>query len=241
MEYHQLSRSRPEEKVGLMRVIFARLIFIVLALLLLVQIWIISSLYWWKSHPVEKTMFMRIAMFQNDDLEIQHQWISYDRMGSAIKKAVIAAEDGKFTQHHGFDWNGVQTALAKNEKNGEVVAGGSTITQQLAKNLFLYNQRSYIRKTQEAIVTVFMEQIWSKQRILEVYLNSVEFGQGIYGIEAASRHYFNCSSRHLNQRQAMFLAALLPNPKYYQTHKNDAKFLFRQRFIAKYMNSSQIP
>ncbi|MBF7687495.1 monofunctional biosynthetic peptidoglycan transglycosylase [Acinetobacter rathckeae] len=224
-----------------MRVIFARFVFIVLALLLLVQIWVISSLYWWKSHPVETTMFMRIALLQDDDLEIQHQWVSYDHMGTAIKKAVIASEDGKFTQHHGFDWNGLQGALARNEKNGEVVAGGSTITQQLAKNLFLYNQRSYIRKAQEAVITVAMESMWSKQRILEVYLNSVEFGRGIYGIEAASRHYFHCSSRHLSTQQAMFLAALLPNPKYYQTHKKDAKFLFRQRFIAKYMTYSQIP
>ncbi|MBF7682053.1 monofunctional biosynthetic peptidoglycan transglycosylase [Acinetobacter sp. B5B] len=224
-----------------MKVILSRFIFMVLTLFLLVQIWIICSLFWWKSHPVETTMFMRIALLQNSELNLQHQWISDEQMGTAIKKAVIASEDGKFIQHHGFDWNGVHSALARNEKNGEVVAGGSTITQQLSKNLFLYNQRSYIRKAQEAIITVMMEQIWSKQRILEVYLNSVEFGNGIYGIEAASQHYFNCSSRHLTQRQAIFLAALLPNPKYYQRHKNDAKFLFRQRFITKYIGSSQIP
>lgn len=218
-----------------------RIVFTLLACMLFIQIWVIGSLYWWKNHPVEQTMFMRIASWQDDTLRIQHQWITYDQMGSAIKKAVIASEDAKFLQHHGFDWTGVQVALLKNEKNGEVVAGGSTITQQLAKNLFLYPQRSYLRKGQEAMTTVYMENIWSKQRILEVYLNSVEFGLGIYGVEAAAKHYFNCSSRQLSAKQAMFLVALLPNPRYYQNHKNDARFHFKQRFIAKYMAASQIP
>lgn len=224
-----------------MKAVISRIFYTVLLIVIAIQVWILVSLFWWRTAPVETTMFMRIATWSNPDLEIRHEWISYPNMGKNIKKAVIAAEDAKFVDHHGFDWDGVQVALAKNEKNGNVIAGGSTISQQLAKNLFLYNKRSYLRKAEEAIITVMMEKMWSKQRILEVYLNSVEFGEGIYGIEAASQYYFNRSSEYLSPQQAIFLAALLPNPKYYQDNRDDEKFRFKQRFIAKYMRLSHIP
>lgn len=122
-----------------------------------------------------------------------------------------------------------------------MVAGGSTISQQLAKNLFLYNQRSFIRKGQEAVATWMMERMWSKRRILEVYMNSVEFGQNIYGVEAATQFYYGKSAKSLTREQAAFLAALLPNPKYYQDHRNDRKLQYRKRVILKYMNGTQIP
>jgi monofunctional biosynthetic peptidoglycan transglycosylase len=135
----------------------------------------------------------------------------------------------------------MQNALSRNKDQGKVVAGGSTISQQLAKNLFLYNKRSFIRKGQEAVATFMMERMWSKQRILEVYLNSVEFGENIYGIEAATQHYFGKSSRSLTREQAVFLASILPNPKYYQNHRNDRSLNARQQMIRKYMRYSQIP
>ena len=143
--------------------------------------------------------------------------------------------------HNGFDWDGMRVALERNKDKGKLVAGGSTISQQLAKNLFLYNKRSFIRKGQEAVITWMMERMWSKERILEVYLNSVEFGENIYGIEAATQHYFGKSSKSLSREQAIFLAAILPNPKYFQDRRHDSKLKYRKRMIQKYMHYSQTP
>src|SRR5690606_11397798 len=123
----------------------------------------------------------------------------------------------------------------------QVVAGGSTISQQLSKNLFLFNKRSFLRKGQEAVATVMMERMWSKQRILEVYMNSIEFGDHIFGVEAAARHYFGKSASSLTREQAAFLAAILPNPRYYQHHRQDRKLKNKQRIILRYMNASRIP
>lgn len=214
-----------------------RILRIVAGIILVIQLWIFASLLWWKTHPVQTTMFMRLQATG----EVKHQWQNYDKISPYFKRAVIVGEDAKFNQHHGFDWDGVQAALERNEKNGEIVAGGSTISQQLSKNLFLFPQRSFIRKGQETIATIMMESVWSKKRILEVYMNSVELGTNIYGVEAASRHYFHKSSRNLTAKEAIFLAGLLPNPRYYQTHPKDSKFKFRQRFISKYFYSADIP
>lgn len=223
-----------------MKTLFIRLIKSLVILLVLIQLWILVSLVWWKSQPVKETMFMRIQTWDSEE-PIQHKWQGYDNISANFKRAVLVGEDAKFVHHNGFDWDGVQTAIERNEESGEVVAGGSTVSQQLAKNLFLYNQRSFVRKAQEAVATVMMETLWSKQRILEVYMNSVELGENIYGVEAASRHYFHKSSRNLSQQQAIFLASLLPNPKYYQAHSKDSHFKFKQRFIAKYFYSVEIP
>lgn len=224
-----------------MKRFIVRAVLILVSFLLLIQLWIFCSLTWWRTHPVETTMFMRLDYWSDSSKPIQQQWRDYDEISDNFKKAVVAAEDGKFIHHHGFDWEGIQYALEKNEKSGEVVNGGSTISQQLAKNLFLYNQRSLIRKGQEAIATWMMERMWSKQRILEVYMNSVQFGDHLYGVEAASRYYFHRSAQNLTRDQAAFLAALLPNPKYYQENRNDPRFKFKQRFTLKYMRYSEIP
>ena len=224
-----------------MKVFIVRSLLVVISFVLLVQLWIFASLAWWRYKPVETTMFMRIDYWSEPSKAIQHEWRDYDEISEYMKKAIVAAEDGKFMQHHGFDWDGIQAALERNNDTGKVVAGGSTISQQLAKNLFLYNKRSFIRKGQEAVATWMMERMWSKERILEVYLNSVEFGDNIYGIEAATQHYFGKSSRSLSREQAVFLAAILPNPKYYQDHQNDRKLQNRERMIRKYMRYSDIP
>lgn len=210
-------------------------------LVLLIQCWIFTSLLWWRSQPVETTMFMRIYYFTTPNAKIYHEWKNNDQISNHFKQAVIAAEDGRFLQHRGFDWAGIEHALKRNEKKGEVVAGGSTISQQLAKNLFLYNKRSYLRKGQEAVITWSMERIWSKKRILEVYVNSVEFGKGIYGIEAAAQHYYGKSAKNLNRDQAAQLAAMLPNPRYYQDHPNDRKLQNKKRMILRYMSHSRLP
>ena len=224
-----------------MKAFVIRTLLVVVSLLLLIQLWIFASLAWWRTHPVETTMFMRLDYWADTNTPIQHEWRDYDQISDYVKQAVVAAEDGKFMQHHGFDFEGMQNALSRNKDQGKVVAGGSTISQQLAKNLFLYNRRSFVRKGQEAVATFMMERMWSKQRILEVYLNSVEFGDNIYGIEAATQHYFGKSSRSLTRDQAVFIASILPNPKYYQDHQQDKKLKYRKRMIQKYMRYSHIP
>ena len=223
-----------------MKAFLARMVMLLIGFILLVQLWIFASLAWWRTQPVETTMFMRLD-YWTDLKPIQQQWRDYDDISNNFKHAILAAEDAKFMQHHGFDIQGIQDALARNSEQGKIVAGGSTISQQLAKNLFLYNQRSFIRKGQEAIATWMMERMWSKQRILEVYMNSVEFGQNIYGVEAAAQYYYGKSAKSLSREQAAFLAALLPNPKYYQDHRNDRKLQYRKRSILKYMNGTQRP
>ena len=141
---------------------------------------------------------------------------NYDKISVHLKRAVIAAEDDKFIDHEGFDWDGIQKAIEKNQKKGKAVAGGSTISQQLAKNLFLSPSRSYLRKAEEAVITVMIENLWDKRRILEVYLNVVEWGDGVFGCEAAAQRYYRVSAAQLAPAQAARLAVMLPNPRKYE-------------------------
>ena len=224
-----------------MKAFLVRSALIFLSFILLVQLWIFSSLVWWRTNPVNSTMMMRLDYWSDSSVPIKHQWRDYDNISTNFKKAIVAAEDGKFMQHHGFDWDGMRFALDKNKDKGKVVAGGSTISQQLSKNLFLFKERSFIRKGQEAIATWMMERVWSKRRILEVYMNSVEFGDNIYGVEAASQHYFGIDAKSMSRDQAAYLAALLPNPKYYDHHRGDGRLMFKKRFVLKYMGHSEIP
>ncbi len=223
-----------------MKAFIVRSLLIIFCLLIMIQLWIFSSLIYWRTHPVENSMFMRWT-YLSDFKPIQHEWRDYDQISDNFKHAVVAAEDARFVDHHGFDWTGIEDALQKNMKRDKVVAGGSTISQQLAKNLLFYNRRSYIRKGQESIATIMMERMWSKQRILEVYMNSVEFGDHIYGVEAASQHYFGKNAASLSREQAAFLASILPNPKYYQSHRDDGKLQYKMRMVMKYMRSTRIP
>ncbi len=223
-----------------MKAFIVRALLIIVSILVVIQLWIFSSLVYWRTHDVDTTMFMRWTYF-SDFKPIQHEWRDYDDISDNFKHAIVAAEDARFIDHHGFDWDGIENALQKNLKKDKVVAGGSTISQQLSKNLFFYNRRSYLRKGQETIATAMMERMWTKRRILEVYMNSVEFGDHIYGVEAAAQHYFGKSSKSLTREQAAFLAVLLPNPKYYQDHHNDSKLLYRKRMVLKYMRYTRIP
>src|SRR5437870_10887397 len=207
---------------------------LILAALLLLQGWYATHIWWWSDHPPRETAFMamRAAEFKARDREPRqaYVWVPYERISIELKRAMIAAEDAKFVEHEGFDWEGIQQALDKNTRRGRIVAGGSTITQQLAKNLFLSTQRSYWRKAEEALITLMLEAILDKRRILELYLNVIEWGDGIFGAEAASRRYFATSSAALTAEQAARLAAMAPNPRYYEKHP-DARGLARKTTI----------
>ncbi len=193
----------------------------------------------WGNTPVENSAFMLWHRLSGGG--VTQSWVDYDRIAKSAKQAAIVSEDAKFVSHHGFDFDSIQAAIAANEAEGAISAGGSTISQQLAKNLFLTSHRSYLRKGEEAIITVMMESMWTKQRILEVYLNVAEFGEGIYGIEAAAQHYFNRSAAKLNREQAALLISMLPNPKYYGKNMNAKRLRNKQRIILRRMNTAAIP
>jgi len=181
--------------------------------------------------PVPFTPLMFIRTFEqigsNDKVVWKRDWVSIDEMGTSIQKAVIASEDGKFTTHNGFDVKAIEKAYKNNQK-GRKVKGGSTISQQTAKNVFLWPGRSYLRKGLEAYFTVLIEVVWGKERIMEVYLNSIEMGKGIYGIEAASQHWFNKSAKNLTKAEAAAIAAILPNPRVYKA-KNSSRYIERRK------------
>ena len=167
--------------------------------------------------------------------KIDRDYISFDEMGRNIKKAVIASEDQNFYRHNGFDFQAIQKAFADNQK-GKKLKGGSTISQQTAKNVFLWNGRSYVRKGLEAIFTFIIEKVWSKDIILERYLNSIEMGQGVFGVEAASHYYFGKSSADLTKSEAAWIAVCLPNPKKYDP-KNPSSYLSRKHsWVMRQMN-----
>lgn len=178
--------------------------------------------------PFTPLMFIRSVeqISAGEKLVWKHDWVSIDNMSTNIQKAVIASEDGKFTSHNGFDFEHIEKAYKNNQK-GKKIKGGSTITQQTAKNVFLWPGRSYFRKGLEAYFTVLIEVVWGKERIMEVYLNSIEMGKGIYGIEAASQHWFNKSADNLSKTEAAAIAAILPNPRVYKA-KNGSNYISRR-------------
>ncbi|MDO2947707.1 monofunctional biosynthetic peptidoglycan transglycosylase [Aeromonas simiae] len=166
--------------------------------------------------------------------QVRHQWVDLNQISPALQLAVVAAEDQRFADHSGFDLNAIQAALRHNEQ-GRSVRGGSTLTQQTAKNLFMWSERSFLRKGVEAWFTLLIELGWDKARILEVYLNIVEFGPGIYGAEAAARHYFNKPAARLSSYEASLLAAALPNPWRYQVNPPSPYVAKRSTWIRRQM------
>lgn len=225
--------------------LFFRGILALLVIITLYQVWLFAHIAWWVNHNPSTTAFMeqRLDAMQetNPDAKLQQQWVPYNRISNHLKRALIAAEDAKFVDHEGFDWEGIQKAYEKNLKKGRIVAGGSTISQQLAKNLFLSTQRTPWRKLEEAIITVMLEKTMDKQRIFEIYLNMIEWGNGVFGAEAAAQHYFKISAAQLSSFQAAKLAAMVPNPRYYDTHR-EAKGLMRKTgIILQRINYADIP
>ena len=218
---------------------------IFLGLLLLYQVWIFGHILWWIKFNPSSSSFMdtRLEKMQdkNPDAELRHRWVPYAKISNNLKRALIAAEDAKFVDHEGFDWEGIQKAYEKNLKKGKVVAGGSTISQQLAKNLFLSTQRTPWRKAQEAVITVMLEAVMDKRRIFEIYLNVIEWGNGVFGAEAAARHYYGVGAAQLSAEQAARLAAMVPNPRYYDGHRETSGLQRRTGIILARMNYAEIP
>ena len=188
--------------------------------------------------PVPFTPLMAIRYFENksDNKETyySHDWQSLDKISINLQKAVIASEDGTFLSHNGFDFEAIQKAIKNNEK-GKKLKGGSTISQQTAKNVFLWQGRSYLRKGLEAYFTVLIEIFWGKERIMEVYLNSIEMGDGIYGAQAASRHWFSKDASALSKTEAAGIAAILPNPRKFDASNSSSYINRRKARIVKHM------
>ena len=221
------------------------LIGLIIAAFLAYQGYVLLRLWWWTDHNPASTAFMdsRLAVLREKkpEAKLKHQWVPYGKISSHLKRAILVAEDDKFIDHEGFDWEGIQKAMEKNQKKGKVVAGGSTISQQLAKNLFLSGDRSMFRKGEEAIITIMLEWVMDKERILEIYLNVIEWGDGVFGAEAAARHYFGVSASQLSAEQAARLAAMVPRPRFYDRNRNAPWLLRKTQIILERMPRAQLP
>lgn len=217
-----------------------------LALLLaLWQGWYLGWVLWWKWVDPGQTSFMALRLDalreKNPQAQLRHAWQPYEKIALPLRRAVVAAEDDRFVDHEGFDWEGIQKALEKNQKRGKVVAGGSTISQQLAKNLFLSADKTPWRKAQEAIITVWLELLWDKRRILEVYLNVVEWGEGVFGADAAARRYYGTGAGNLSAEQAARLAVMLPAPRKFEKNPYSAYLNGRTQTILARMSHAAVP
>jgi monofunctional biosynthetic peptidoglycan transglycosylase len=205
-----------------------------------------------ESTAFERSEAWRIANTK-DRLRWRQDWVPYEQISNNLKRAVIASEDDIFVQHDGVQWEAIEKAWAKNAKaelqasrkaQGKAapkVVGGSTITQQLAKNLFLSGERTFIRKGQEFVLTLMLETIVGKKRILEIYLNHVEWGEGVFGAEAAAQHYFQKPASQLTAWEAGRLAVMLPRPKHYQKFPQSEYLSGRTEIILMRMGSAQLP
>lgn len=218
---------------------------VLLALFCLWQVWLFGWVLWWNHHNPTMTHFMSLRLEELRDKDpkarIYQQWVPYRQISPHLKRALIASEDANFVDHEGFDWDGIQNAIEKNQARGHVVAGGSTISQQLAKNLFLSPARTPWRKGEEALITVMIEAVWEKQRIFEVYLNVIEWGNGIFGAEAAARHYYGIGAAQLGAEQSARLAGMVPNPRFYDKHRGAPGLARKTSIILERMGAAEIP
>lgn len=227
------------------RSLFWRIVYLLFALLVLYQLWLLAHIVWWIKFNPASSSFMqdRLEVMQdkNPDAELKHKWVDYNKISKNLKRALIVSEDAKFVDHEGFDWDGIQKAYEKNMKKGKFVAGGSTISQQLAKNLFLSTKRTPWRKGEEVVITLMLETVMDKQRIFEIYLNVIEWGNGVFGAEAAARHYFGVSAAQLSPEQAARMAAMVPNPRFYDRNRQAPGMLRKTFIILERMPDAEIP
>jgi monofunctional glycosyltransferase len=204
-----------------------------------------TQVLWYRWFNPQQTAFMAIEQRRLSELKppvlISHHWVAYDQISRYAKRAVVASEDTGFVDHAGIEWDAIEQAARANLNAGRVKRGGSTITMQVAKNLFLSSDRSYWRKAQELIIATMIEAVWDKQRILEVYLNVAEFGVGVFGIGAAAEHYYKQSAARLNPRQAAWLAAILPAPKRYDKNRQSAWINRKTAIILRRMPQVSVP
>jgi monofunctional glycosyltransferase len=216
-----------------------------LLLVLLIQLSYAVRIWWWRDHNPSMTAFMQDGLDRiqekQPNAQLKHQWVKYDQINENLKRAVIVAEDAKFGEHDGFDWDAIERALEKNEKRGKVVGGGSTISQQLAKNLFLTGSRSKIRKAQEGVITLMLENILDKERILDIYLNVIEWGDGVYGAEAAARHYYRKSAASLTAGEASRLAAMVPRPRFYDKNRGSTYLSKKAGWVQRQLHLVELP
>lgn len=191
----------------------------------------VGLVVFFKFVPVPFTPLMGIRIIENKldkkTIYFEHNWEPIENISMNLQKAVISSEDGTFLHHHGFDFSAMQKAF-QNNANGKRIKGGSTISQQTAKNVFLWQGRSYVRKALEAYFTVLIELIWGKERIMEVYLNSIEMGDGIYGAHAATQYWYGKDASSLTKMQAAGIAAILPNPRKYKA-TNSSSYINRRK------------
>ena len=216
-----------------------------LAVLIAVQFWFFVQVAYWVKFNPSSTAFMRgrLELMRDDNAKakLRHQWVPYAKISVHLKRSIIAAEDSTFLEHRGFDWDGIKVAWERNRREGALVAGGSTITQQLAKNLFFSGKRTWWRKGQEAVVTVMLEALMSKQRIFEIYLNVIEWGDGVFGAEAAARYHFGGTAAGLSAEQAARLAAMVPSPRRYGPGANTGYLRMRTSIIAARARMAAVP
>ena len=212
---------------------------------LALQLSFAARVWWWRDHNPQSTAFMEASLSKlrakRPEAKLRQAWVPYDRISPNLKRAVVAAEDSRFAEHEGFDWEAIEKALEKNRKKGKVVSGGSTISQQLAKNLFLSGDRTPWRKGQEALITVMIEQLMDKKRILEIYLNVIEWGEGVFGAEAAARHYYGTSAAGLGPEASARLAAMVPNPRFYDRNRNTSWLMRKTQLILARMPAAEVP
>jgi len=199
-------------------------------------VWVL--IYRFVNPPITFLMIQRAVERKTDgkDFKIDKSWLTVEDISGNLKKAAIAGEDINFLNHKGFDFKAMETAFVKNKK-GKKIRGGSTISQQTAKNVFLWPGRSYIRKAFEAYFTVLIELLWGKERILEVYLNVIEMGDGIYGAEAAAQSYWGKSANSMSKSQAALLIAVLPNPRRWSPARPSRFVYYKQSLILRNMRS----
>jgi monofunctional biosynthetic peptidoglycan transglycosylase len=213
--------------------------------------WCVTQVYYfgqialWCVVDPGSTAFMRADAWrlsqERPPLSIQRDWVPYAAISRNLKRAIIASEDANFVNNNGYETDAILQAWEKNKARGKIVAGGSTITQQLARNLFLSREKSYIRKGQELIITWMLETLMDKERIFEIYLNSVEWGNGVYGAQAAARYYYRTSAAQLSAWQAARLAVMLPRPRYFDQHRNAPYLAQRAAVIARRMGAAELP
>lgn len=232
--------------------VFKRVLIVIAVSLLLVFLYQFSFLVrvvWFNFYNPSSTAVMRETLRDlkrdNPDAQLQYTWLDYDQISSNLKRAVISSEDANFLVHSGVEWEAIRKAWHYNQQQAaqgsERRRGGSTITQQLAKNLFLSNKRSYTRKGQELIISVMLEQVMSKQRILELYLNVAQWGSSEFGAQAAAQRYFKRSAKQLSPAQAARLAAMLPNPVFYDKKGNTSYLQRRTHTIVQRMRLVSAP
>ena len=236
-------QSKRRQRGWLFRVV--QVVAWLLAALLLYQAYLFGSVVWYRWYDPQETAFMAAERKRLGRLdpprEITQIWVPYDRISTNAKRAVIAAEDTGFMNHRGIEWEALEQAFRTNRESGQVRFGGSTITMQVAKNLFLSSDRSYVRKAQEIVIAMMIESVWDKTRILEVYLNVAEWGVGVFGIEAAAQHYFGVPASRLNARQAAWLASILPAPRRYDQNRRSNWIERKTGIVMRRMPQVQIP